>query len=74
MKVGDKIKGFKFESEYNGIQFQSHMLKYIGVEGKIEYIPMKENSNIPIRFPDGELWYYPRDMVITRLSKRNKID
>ena len=62
MKVGDKIKGFKFEErEYdNGVHLIHNldMDKYIGQIGEIIKI---RDTFIEVEFEDKEFWCYPKD-------------
>lgn len=56
IKIGDKIKGFKFEAMTNGIAFPPPMERYVGVEGEVEEIL---EDRFKIRFPDANYWFYP---------------
>ena len=73
MKVGDKIKGFKFEErEYdNGVHLiqNSNMDKYIGEIGIIIQI---RNTFIEVEFEDKEIWCYPKDEAEKYLIKEDK--
>lgn len=70
MKVGDKIRGFKFKSnQYFG--FNSMMNDYIGEIGIIDDI-IHFNNSILVNFyhQDGdikEFWYYPLDEAAKHL-------
>lgn len=57
MKVGDKVKGFKFKSGTNDIAYIKEMIQYEGEEGKI--LRFGKSSNIIVEFKDGKHWSYP---------------
>lgn len=57
MKVGDKVKGFRFKSGTNDIIYAIGMTKYEGQEGEI--LRFGEANNIIVEFKDGKQWSYP---------------
>lgn len=73
MKVGDKIRGFKFEErEYdNGVHLihVSEMDKYIGKIGIIIHI---RNTFIEVEFEDEEIFQYPKNLAEQHLVKDDK--
>lgn len=57
--IGRKIRGFKFEDDYN-IFFDERMNNYIGQVGEIDDIYY---SNVDVRFEDGQIWVYPFELI-----------
>jgi hypothetical protein len=56
IKIGDKVVGFKFECEDEGVHWSSEMEAYVGREGKVEYIG---HDFFVLTFDDGAEWGYP---------------
>lgn len=65
MKVGDKVKGFKFEKTET-LGFSKPMNNYIDVEGTVIRIDLEDNT-FKIKFDSGFSYWYP-------LSDFNKTD
>lgn len=65
MKVGDKVKGFKFEKTER-LGFTKAMNNYIDVEGTVIRIDLEDNT-FKIKFDSGFSYWYP-------LSDFNKTD
>lgn len=60
VKVGMKVKGFKFESrKHHDIAYHPDMQKYEGVVGVIGKI---STNNCRIDF-DGDYWFYPKEVI-----------
>ena len=57
MKVGDKVKGFKFEKTEK-LNFTEPMNKYIDVEGTVIIIDLDDNT-FKIKFDGGFSYWYP---------------
>lgn len=57
MKVGDKVKGFKFENTKN-LTFSDVMNDYIDVEGTVIGIDLYDNT-FNIEFDSGYCYWYP---------------
>lgn len=57
--IGKKVIGFKFEDNYN-IFFDERMNNYIGQVGEIDAV---YDSNVDVRFEDGQIWVYPLDLI-----------
>lgn len=61
MKVGDKIKGFKFDDDkYPTIGYAEEMDDCIGLEGEIEYIG---NDYVNVFFSNKIYWNYPLELA-----------
>lgn len=68
MKVGDKVKGFKFENGTNDIVYTKEMIQYEGQEGEI--LRFGKANNIIVEFKDGSKWSYP---ILINTSKTDSI-
>lgn len=71
-KIGDKVRGFEFDSEGKLCTYvPSAMDKFVGVEGTIDHI--FENGVVRIRFPGmDELWLYPGELVAEHLVEKDE--
>jgi hypothetical protein len=65
LKIGDKVKGIKFRSNHL-LSFFSTMKDYIDKEGVILYI---EDSDVKILFPDGAMWWYPKNAILKQFNE-----
>lgn len=67
MKVGDRVKGFKFNNDdYPDIGYVEEMNEFIGKEGKIHYI---DDDVIEVEFKNFEFWDYPKELAKDFLIK-----
>lgn len=71
MEIGDKIKGFKFDSSYM-CGYANNMDNYIGMEGEVRSYNEYTNS-YNVLFEDGVSWLYPKELC-KKINKKNKID
>lgn len=73
MKVGDKVKGFRFTTDC-GLMYVTDMDKYIEQEGTITYITNEKVTwgcfTFDITFSDGWIWTYPTDLYIVSERER----
>lgn len=66
IKVGDKVVGFKFECENEGVHWSSEMEAYVGREGNVVYAG---RDFFVLTFDDGAEWSYPISQVNKALQR-----
>ena len=71
IEEGMTVKGFQFADAYYNkgkLRFQPYMKNYIGVEGEVFRIT-DDRVLCGIQFPDGNLYYYPTELVVNHIVK-----
>ena len=73
MKVGDKIRGLKFDDIYKEKTELNKCFKYMDKYiNKVGVIISINNKTILVEFEDGVTWYYPKDKAEKYLIKDDK--
>lgn len=75
MKVGQKAKGFWFESNITDkIGFIKEMRRYVGKEGTVTDVRyLKWGSCFDISFDDGKIWSYPMEEYL-RINREERLN
>lgn len=75
MKVGQKAKGFWFESNITDkIGFIKEMRRYVGKEGTVTDVRyLKWGSCFDISFDDGKKWSYPMEEYL-RINREERLN
>lgn len=59
-KVGDKVKGFKFDSGIDGVGYDAEMDDYVGEVGEVVEV---YTDSFVVKFPDSLEWMYPASLA-----------
>ena len=75
MKVGQKAKGFRFDTNITDkIGFIKEMNRYVGKEGTVTGIRLlKWGGCLEISFDDGEKWSYPMEEYL-RINREERLN
>lgn len=59
-KIGDKVKGFKFDSGIDGVGYAAEMDDYVGEVGEVVDV---YTDSFVVKFPDSLEWMYPASLA-----------
>lgn len=75
MKIGDRVKGFRFGANDAGVVYVSNMDGYVGKSGRVRNIKDGDGSFQILFDDDDKIWTYPIAEYITiqREKKLSKL-